>query len=1085
MSRDAYGTTVEELLAHTGWIRALARSLVVDPQAADDIAQDTMLTALERPPREGGGDSIRAWLARVARNFARQRSRGESRRAKREAIAGGQVGDRKGLETPSAAELASRLDMQRVLTEIVADLGEANRTVLLLHYFEGLSLVEIARRTQSPAGTIRWRLKRALEQVREAMDARHGGDRDAWRAALLPIAGLPVSALSGGAGGAGVGGGASASAATGAAVGAGATGLGWIAAGTAVVVLAATAYFLWKTLQLDAKRPDAPVVAQADLPVEAAKDDAEGRAERTVAANAESVASDDTTSGDTGRGFGGMLDSFASLLGGAGLPPDQSATIHVRAIDERGDPVADVEVALVGYESLVLTGIAESGVQGFTARTDDRGLGRLDLFVPGAVLATIAESMRPKPGEPVELILEVRSPNHASTRTTVVASDGAVVDAGDVVLLPGGSIEGRLVDELGDPIADAWVSVLADPEPLEDESWVWRGPRRYDGRKSVQIESDGRFTLSGVEVGTHRVWAKLPDGLYAQTDVEVSEGQNSTVEIVHIDDGTAPRALTVEVVDPDGVPVERAHVRIDLRNIAGDVQGARFGTVSEGGLFRSGVVPEDPMMTLDVYAHDESGRLGSSVVRDVSARQGTLRVVLDEAEPLSILVVDSDEGVLDRFSVALSDATSQGWSLGRWDLTAEAPTIAMPPVPFELTVEADGHLPRRLGPFEPASVGSTLRVRLEALASSYVTVVADGRPVAGAAVEVLQEIAKGAVLVNGHVSSLRRFGTTTVTDGDGVFRFEVDEPARYSIRIDADGYAPTDVRLRIEPHRAVEGLVVELDRGGSIEGRVLVAEGRDPQAHWVTAHRGDGFARSVRPDAEGRYRFDCLTPGDWRVEITDRSKSDDQMTIMPAARTTVDWNCHVDRGHTTRHDIDLRYVEQCELVGQLRVDGRRPRGDWRARLLDTDSRAESSAQTGSSSASVGADGSYRVALDDPRDVLLELDGPDFCVRIPVSIPVGLTRSDVSIATSRVSGMFDDPALAAERIWFLEIDVEEAVHGVASVLRSADGSFTAIAPSGTARLIGRKQGEDDLEIPDLFIPSNETVDFGSVPSGFNR
>ena len=154
-------------------------------------------------------------------------------------------------------------------------------------------------------------------------------------------------------------------------------------------------------------------------------------------------------------------------------------------------------------------------------------------------------------------------------------------------------------------------------------------------------------------------------------------------------------------------------------------------------------------------------------------------------------------------------------------------------------------------------------------------------------------------------------------------------------------------------------------------------------------------------------------------------------------------------------------------------------------LLDTDSRAESSAQTGSSSASVGADGSYRVALDDPRDVLLELDGPDFCVRIPVSIPVGLTRSDVSIATSRVSGMFDDPALAAERIWFLEIDVEEAVHGVASVLRSADGSFTAIAPSGTARLIGRKQGEDDLEIPDLFIPSNETVDFGSVPSGFNR
>ena len=38
----------ETLLAHTGWMRSLALSLVRDPSSADDLVTDTLVAAIER-----------------------------------------------------------------------------------------------------------------------------------------------------------------------------------------------------------------------------------------------------------------------------------------------------------------------------------------------------------------------------------------------------------------------------------------------------------------------------------------------------------------------------------------------------------------------------------------------------------------------------------------------------------------------------------------------------------------------------------------------------------------------------------------------------------------------------------------------------------------------------------------------------------------------------------------------------------------------------------------------------------------------------------------------------------------------------
>ncbi len=64
-------------------------------------------------------------------------------------------------------------------------LREPYRGTVLLRYFDGLDPCEIAARTSVPVETVRTRLKRAAAQLREAMDARHGGSRGAWAVVLV------------------------------------------------------------------------------------------------------------------------------------------------------------------------------------------------------------------------------------------------------------------------------------------------------------------------------------------------------------------------------------------------------------------------------------------------------------------------------------------------------------------------------------------------------------------------------------------------------------------------------------------------------------------------------------------------------------------------------------------------------------------------------------------------------------------------------------------------------------------------------------------------------------------------------------
>lgn len=165
------------------FLRALARSLLHDDAAADDVVQEALVTALRRPPRADG--SLRGWLAGIVRHLSFRRRRSEQRRAHHESAAASVV-VLEGPESPAA--IVARGELLQLLVNAVMELPAAQRDAVLLRYFEGLTAAEIARRRGLPDATVRSHLKRALDALRARLDARNRGGRAEWIALLAPWA---------------------------------------------------------------------------------------------------------------------------------------------------------------------------------------------------------------------------------------------------------------------------------------------------------------------------------------------------------------------------------------------------------------------------------------------------------------------------------------------------------------------------------------------------------------------------------------------------------------------------------------------------------------------------------------------------------------------------------------------------------------------------------------------------------------------------------------------------------------------------------------------------------------------------------
>jgi RNA polymerase sigma factor (sigma-70 family) len=169
----------DPLTEHVDGVRRLARRLVADQAAAEDVAQEALLHAAKRRPREGW--RLGAWLGGLVRNKARERARADRRRRAREERAA------PASAVPSAADVVARVEVHRRVLAAVLDLPDPYRTVVWLRFFEDRGPRSIARLLGVPRETVRTQLRRGLDQLRSRLDADDRGGAARWSVALAPL----------------------------------------------------------------------------------------------------------------------------------------------------------------------------------------------------------------------------------------------------------------------------------------------------------------------------------------------------------------------------------------------------------------------------------------------------------------------------------------------------------------------------------------------------------------------------------------------------------------------------------------------------------------------------------------------------------------------------------------------------------------------------------------------------------------------------------------------------------------------------------------------------------------------------------
>jgi RNA polymerase sigma-70 factor (ECF subfamily) len=132
-----------------------------DMHEAEDLTQETFAAAWERIGSFQGRATLATWLHRIAYTKFIDAQRAERRAAglrerltNLQALRGDQV------------DALEADDETRRLYRVLYKLDPAERTLLVLHYLQGLSYREMAAVLDEPSGTVKWRTAEALKTMR-------------------------------------------------------------------------------------------------------------------------------------------------------------------------------------------------------------------------------------------------------------------------------------------------------------------------------------------------------------------------------------------------------------------------------------------------------------------------------------------------------------------------------------------------------------------------------------------------------------------------------------------------------------------------------------------------------------------------------------------------------------------------------------------------------------------------------------------------------------------------------------------------------------------------------------------------------
>jgi RNA polymerase sigma factor (sigma-70 family) len=158
--RSAFGALIDR---HRLRAVTIAHGLLRNRDDADDVVQEAVLQAYLGLGRLRDADAFGAWLGGITVNLARMRLR-----ARRDVAPSLDDGGRVVPESFEASVL-DELDSLRKLGAALEPLPASERDAVLMHYVDGLTAQEIAALLGERAGTVRVRLHRARERLRQRL----------------------------------------------------------------------------------------------------------------------------------------------------------------------------------------------------------------------------------------------------------------------------------------------------------------------------------------------------------------------------------------------------------------------------------------------------------------------------------------------------------------------------------------------------------------------------------------------------------------------------------------------------------------------------------------------------------------------------------------------------------------------------------------------------------------------------------------------------------------------------------------------------------------------------------------------------
>jgi len=162
----------ELVIRHERSVMGTAFKVTENKYFAEDASQDAFVSAWIHLDALSDGDKFGSWVYAIAKNRARKIVVSYNNTApdiSLEVIEGLELAsnDESGIEDLIGIASLNEQEKYDELRAAVETLSEKIREAVKLHYFEGMSVADIAARLSLPAGTVKWRLSEGRKKLRK------------------------------------------------------------------------------------------------------------------------------------------------------------------------------------------------------------------------------------------------------------------------------------------------------------------------------------------------------------------------------------------------------------------------------------------------------------------------------------------------------------------------------------------------------------------------------------------------------------------------------------------------------------------------------------------------------------------------------------------------------------------------------------------------------------------------------------------------------------------------------------------------------------------------------------------------------